>query len=175
MAMPLTMLELKAMSHFSTVKTKLVDRDALVAGLREVLGAIGIDNPIIEVYDTPQRLENSYAPSDVAHGNIIVRRGCIPRPDWRDGWSAIDIGFLYQDDCYQAVLDAWDIEHSAIGQHFQQSSNTNAFLNALQVAHNKAYVTAQYPVEQWAQGNWVTLPDGSLQTTLTQKVDLAMI
>jgi hypothetical protein len=98
------------MSHFSTVKTKLVDRDALVTGLREVLGAIGITNPIIEIHETPQRLENSYAPSDVAYGNVIVRRSSIPRPGYRDGLSAIDIGFLYQDDCYNAVLDAWDIE-----------------------------------------------------------------
>jgi hypothetical protein len=163
------------MSHFSTVKTKLVDRNALVAGLREVLGAIGIEAPIIEIHEIPQRLENSYALSDVAHGNIIVRRGCIPRPGWRDGLSAIDIGFLDKGDCYEAVLDAWDIEHSAIGQHFQQSSNTNAFLQALQVAHNKAYIAAQYPVDQWTQGDWETLPDGSIRMMMTQKVDLAMI
>jgi hypothetical protein len=173
--MPLTVLESQKMSHFSTVQTKLVDPRCIVAGLKEVLGAIGIKNPVIEVHETPQRLENSYAPNDVAYGNIIVRRGCIPRPGWCNGWAAIDIGFLKQGDHYEAILDAWDIENSAIGQHFQQRSNTNAFLNALQVAHNQAYVATHYPASQWTQGDWVTLPDGSIQMTLTQKVDLAMV
>lgn len=163
------------MSHFSTVQTKLVDPRCIVAGLKEVLGAIGIANPTIEVHETPQLLENSYAPSDKAYANIIVRRSCIPREGWRDGLSAIDIGFLNQGDHYEAVLDAWDIEGSAIGQYFEARSNTNAFLNALQVAHNQAYIAAQYPVSQWTQGDWVTLPDGSIQMTLTQKVDLAMV
>jgi hypothetical protein len=163
------------MSHFATIQTKLVDRDCLVASLKTVLAELGIEQPLIEVHETPQRLENSYAPGDIADAHVIVRRGCIPRPDWRDGKAAIDIGFRYEGNQYIAVLDAWDIERNAIGDYFNASSNTKAFLNAVQVAHNQAFVAAQYPVAQWEQGEWATLADGSIQMTLTQKVDLAML
>jgi hypothetical protein len=163
------------MSHFSSVQTKLVDRTALVQGLTNVLTAMGI-TPVIAVLDQPAALENSYDPTDRQSAHVIVRRRCIPRPNWRDGIAAIDIGFLQQEDgTFSAIIDAWDINDNAIGQHYPELNKLGAFLNAVQTAHNKAYVLAQYPVSQWAQSDWVTTEDGSLQLTLTQKVNLAMV
>ncbi|MBE9032423.1 hypothetical protein IQ266_22045 [filamentous cyanobacterium LEGE 11480] len=165
------------MSHFSAITTKLVDRDCLVQGLRSVLAAVGIEQPAIEVHDVAQLLENSYAPNDRAYGNVIVRRHCIPRPGWRDGKAAIDIGFALQSDgTYAAVCDAWDIEDNAIGQHFGGRNPLTAFMGAVATQHNIAYVKAQYPQVDWAYSELVETTDG-LQLTLTQKpqvMDLAM-
>jgi hypothetical protein len=163
------------MSHFSSLQTKLVDRTALVAGLTNVLMAMGI-TPVIAVLDQAGALENSYDPTDRQSAHVIVRRRCIPRPNWRDGIAAIDIGFRQEaDGTFVAIADAWDINDNAIGQHYPGYNKLGAFLNAVQIEHNKAYVMAQYPVSQWAQSDWVTAEDGSLQLTLTQKVNLAMV
>jgi hypothetical protein len=153
----------------------LVDRSVLVKGLTAVLSTIGI-TPVIEVFDRPAALENSYDPTDRQSAQVIVRRRCIPRPNWTGGITAIDIGFLQQEDgTFSAIADSWDINDNAIGQHYPGVNPLNAFLNATQLEHNKAYVLAQYPVSQWAQSDWVTAKDGSLQLTLTQKVNLAMV
>jgi hypothetical protein len=163
------------MSHFSSLQTKLVDRTALVQGLTNVLTAMGI-TPLIAVLDQPGALENSYDPTDRQSAHVIVRRRCLPRPNWRDGIAAIDIGFRQTEDgSFMAIVDAWDINDNAIGQHYPDYNKLGAFLNAVQIEHNKAYVLAQYPVSQWAQSDWVTAEDGSLQLTLTQKVNLAMV
>ncbi|NJN49567.1 MAG: hypothetical protein HC805_07115 [Alkalinema sp. RL_2_19] len=167
------------MSHFSSITTRLTDRDALVAGLKAVLAAVGISEPLIEVHDPAQRLENSYDPSDRAYGNVIVRRGCIPRSDWRDGIAAIDLGFALQaDGTYEAICDAWDIRYNVVGQYFQAANNPlTAFLGAVTTQHNLAYVKAQYPTEVWSHSDLVETADG-WQLTLTQKpkaVDLAMV
>jgi Protein of unknown function (DUF1257) len=163
------------MSHFSSLQTKLVDRTALVAGLTNVLTAMGI-TPVIAVLDQPGALENSYDPTDRQSAHVIVRRRCIPRPNWRDGIAAIDIGFRQEaDGTFSVIADAWDINDNAIGDQYSDYNKLGAFLNAVQIEHNKAYVLAQYPVSQWAQSDWVTAEDGSLQLTLTQKVNLAMV
>ncbi len=163
------------MSHFSSVSTKLVDRTALVAGLNAVLTGIGI-TPLIAVLDRPGALENSYDPTDRQSAHVIVRRRCIPRPHWRDGIAAIDIGFRQQEDgSFVTIADAWDVNHNVIGDQYAEFNKLGAFLNAVQLEHNKAYVLAQYPASQWAQSAWVTAEDGSLQLTLTQKVNLAMV
>jgi Protein of unknown function (DUF1257) len=163
------------MSHFSSLQTKLVDRTALVAGLTNVLMAMGI-TPVIAVLDQPGALENSYDPTDRQSAHVIVRRRCIPRPNWREGIAAIDIGFRQEaDGTFSVIADAWDINDNAIGDQYSDYNKLGAFLNAVQIEHNKAYVLAQYPVSQWAQSDWVTAEDGSLQLTLTQKVNLAMV
>jgi hypothetical protein len=163
------------MSHFSSIQTKIIDRDCLVAGLQQVLGAIGIV-PVIELHEQPTLLENSYAPSDRAYAHVIVRRACIPRPGWREGVAAIDIGFLKgQDDSYSAILDEWDITYNAIGAHFQGDA-LGQFMAAVTTQHNIAYVKAQYPQANWDYGDMVQTADG-MQMTLTQKpraIDLAM-
>jgi hypothetical protein len=160
------------MSHFSSLQTKLIDRTALFEGLNTVLSAIGI-TPVIEVSDRPIALENSYDRSDRQSAHVIVRRRCIPRPNWNGGIAAIDIGFRQQDDgTFTAIADSWDINDNAIGEHY---AGLNVFLAAVQIAHNKAYVEAKYPVSQWSHGDWVAAEDGSLQLTMTQKVDLAMV
>jgi Protein of unknown function (DUF1257) len=163
------------MSHFSSLQTKLVDRTALVAGLTNVLMAMGI-TPVIAVLDQPGALENSYDPTDRQSAHVIVRRRCIPRPNWREGIAAIDIGFRQEaDGTFSVIADAWDINDNAIGDQYADYNKLGAFLNAVQIEHNKAYVLAQYPVSQWAQSDWVTAEDGSLQLTLTQKVNLATV
>jgi hypothetical protein len=164
------------MSHFSSIQTKIIDRDCLVQGLRQVLETIGIV-PLLEVYEQPTLLENSYAPSDRAYAHVIVRRACIPRPGWRDGVAAIDIGFLKgQDDSYSAILDEWDISANAIGRHFQGDA-LGQFMAAVTTQHNIAYVKAQYPQLSWDYGEMLQTADG-IQMTLTQKsgaIDLAMV
>jgi hypothetical protein len=163
------------MSHFSSIQTQLTDQAALIKGLEALCQQIGI-TPIVEVHDQLTLLENAYDPENQAYAHVIIRRRQIPRPDWRDGIAAIDLGFRRgEDGCFSAIVDPWDLEYNAIGQYFQTQANTKAFLKALQTQHNIAYVQAQYPDTQWDYSDWVTAEDGSLQLTLTQKVDLALV
>lgn len=116
----------------------------------------------VEVHDQPVELISNYDSRDRAVGNIIIRR--------TDFKGLLDIGFLWNEQlgCFEAQLDAWDFSHNLLGSLF---NSVEHFLNLVQLAHDTAYIKIQYPSSLWDYQT-TTLEDGSIQTTLTQKVSL---
>jgi hypothetical protein len=72
-------------SHFTTLRTHITDRDALVAALADV----GYDE--VEVHDTPKTLEGWRGDRRSERAHVIVRRRHV-------GSSSNDIGFRRGDD-----------------------------------------------------------------------------
>lgn len=82
------------MSHYTVVQTRLVDRDALLAALRELF-------PAIESYEQPQRLMGYQGDARQEQAHMIVSRQYV-------GSASNDIGFLRQPDGYQAIISDYD-------------------------------------------------------------------
>ncbi|BAY82597.1 hypothetical protein NIES267_20800 [Calothrix parasitica NIES-267] len=84
------------MSHFTSIKTQIKDRDALVKALNDV----GLKN--LEVHETPQGLYGYQGDVRPETAEIIIRRKDV-------GSSSNDIGFKLQDDGqYQAIISEYD-------------------------------------------------------------------
>lgn len=149
------------MSHFSTIKTTLSNRQALQEGLKALLEKIGI-TPEIESHENPVPLINGYDTADRLEANIIIRRTQLQ--------GLIDIGFRWNPDqnCYEAAIDPWDFGRNLLGNHFE---NVEDFLEQVQIAHNAAFINIHYPAHLWSQET-ITASDGTMTTTLTKKVDL---
>lgn len=161
------------MSHFSSIKTQLIERDALIQGLKTLLAEHQIKAPL-EIHDQPVPLENAYDRRDRKDAHIILRRQYLHTPRRQ---ALVDIGFLQASSgAFQAMVDAWDVNQNALGQAFQatRGNPTSSFLSAIQVAHDIAYVENHYPPNLWDYDRQIN-PDGSIQLSLTQKVDLANV
>lgn len=84
------------MSHFTTLRTHITDRDALVAALADV------GYHAVEVHDTPQTLHGYRGDRRPERAHVIVRRRHI-------GSSSNDIGFRQGDDGqFTAVISEYD-------------------------------------------------------------------
>ncbi len=84
------------MSHFTSIKTQIKDKDALVKALADV----GLKN--IEVHETAQHLYGYQGDVRAETAEIIIRRKYI-------GSSSNDIGFKLQDDGqFQAIISEYD-------------------------------------------------------------------
>ncbi|GET37714.1 DUF1257 domain-containing protein [Microseira wollei] len=149
------------MSHFSSVKTTLSHRESLLAGLQTILETIGI-TPSIESHDSPVDLINAYDRNNQQQAEIIIRRQHLQ--------GLLDLGFRWnaEQNCYSAVIDAWDFSRNLLGKHFETVEN---FLEELQIAHNTAFINILYPEDLWSRET-VTAEDGTITTTLTQKTDV---
>jgi hypothetical protein len=166
------------MSHFSSIQTQLCDRNALIQGLQTLLAEHQIAAEL-EVHDQPMPMENAYARRDKRDAHIILRRSFL---NTRQRQALVDVGFLQtKSGVFQAMLDAWDVNQNALGEAFQMTRSidqwiapTQQFLNAVQVAHDVAYVEAQYPPSLWEYDRQIN-EDGTVQLSLTQKVDLATV
>jgi hypothetical protein len=163
------------MSHFSSIKTQLIDRDALIQGLKTLLAEHQIKAPL-EIHDQPVPLENAYDRRDRKDAHIILRRQYLHTHRRQ---ALVDIGFLQASNgAFQAMLDAWDVNQNALGEVFQtpqyRANPSTSFLSAVQVAHDIAYVETHYPPNLWDYDRQIN-PDGSIQLSLTQKVDLASV
>ncbi|BAT56576.1 hypothetical protein NOS3756_55880 (plasmid) [Nostoc sp. NIES-3756] len=77
------------MSHFSTVRTRLVNRECLVQALEDL-------NLKAQVYETPHPLTGFYGHDDEQSAEIVVK-GCTIK-------ARADIGFRWNQD--SAVFDA---------------------------------------------------------------------
>jgi len=92
------------MSHFTVVKTKLVDREALLKALQD----LGFKQ--VEVYDVAQHLFGYQGDQRSQTAEVILRRKYIGR-------ASNDIGFkLSQDGTYSAVISEYD--RSKYGQEW---------------------------------------------------------
>lgn len=151
------------MSHFSAIQTQLVNKEALVTGLMGLLAEKGLAIPV-EVHDQPVALVSQYDRRDEAFAQVILRRQPLE--------GLLDVGFLWNETQghFDAQIDAWDFSRHQLGKTFRNVQN---FLDSVQLAHNRAFVEIQYPRDLW-EHQTIQLEDGTIQTTLTQKVNLAM-
>lgn len=162
------------MSHFSSVKTQLIHKEALVQGLKNLLEQKGIAAKV-EVHENPVELISDYSRRDIAYGQIIIRRTDLNV----SGHSALlDVGFLWnsQEECFELQADPWDFNRNALGKAFGQMNGSSTlpvqnFINEVQLAHDRAYIEIHYPPTLWDYTE-TTLEDGSTRINLSQKVSL---
>lgn len=84
------------MSHFTSIKTQIKNRDALVTALND----IGFKN--IELHETAQHLYGYQGDVREQTAEVIIRRQYI-------GSSSNDIGFKQQaDGQYEAIISEYD-------------------------------------------------------------------
>ena len=84
------------MSHYTVVRTRMVDRQALVAALAD------LGFPDVEVHDEPKPLIGYRGDQRAQRAHVIVRRRHIGR-------ASNDIGFARQQDgSYQALISRFD-------------------------------------------------------------------
>jgi hypothetical protein len=84
------------MSHYSKIKTKIMERDALIKALADM----GYTN--VEIHESPQHLFGYKGDRRPEQANVIVRRKYI-NP------SSNDIGFRLTDDgSFEAIVSEYD-------------------------------------------------------------------
>ena len=84
------------MSHFTTLKTQLVDAEALLKALSD----LGFKN--VERHDTPQSLQGYRGDWRSQQAHLIIRRKYV-------GAASNDIGFLRSDDgSFDAIISEYD-------------------------------------------------------------------
>ena len=84
------------MSHFTSIKTQIKDKDALIKALNDV----GFKN--IEIHETPQSLYGYQGDVRPETAEVIIRRKYI-------GSYSNDIGFKKQEDGqFQAIISEYD-------------------------------------------------------------------
>jgi hypothetical protein len=162
------------MSHFSSVKTQLIHKEALVRGLENLLERKGIV-ATVEVHETPVELISDYSRHDIAYGQIVIRREDLNLPRRR---ALLDIGFLWneKEGCFELQADPWDFNQNVLGKAFCRANGSRTpsvqnFINEVQLAHDRAYIEIHYPPTLWDYAE-TTLEDGSTRINLTQKVSL---
>lgn len=84
------------MSHFTTVRTRIVDAGALVAALAD----LGFEH--VEVHETAQRLHGFLGDARPQTAEVIIRRKRI-------GWLSNDIGFKRSTEgTFEAIISEFD-------------------------------------------------------------------
>jgi hypothetical protein len=84
------------MSHYTVIRTRMVDRQALAAALAD------LGFPTVEVHDEPQPLIGYRGDQRAQRAHVIVRRQHVGR-------ASNDIGFARQQDgSYQALISRFD-------------------------------------------------------------------
>ncbi len=84
------------MSHFTSIKTQIKDKEALIKALADV----GLKN--IEIHETAQSLYGFQGDVRPETAEVIIRRKYV-------GSSSNDIGFKLQDDGqFQAIISEYD-------------------------------------------------------------------
>lgn len=94
------------MSHYSKVKTKLVDQAALLKALAD----LGFEAHKVEVHERPQALRGYKGDLRPEAAHVILRRRFV-------GSGSNDIGFVRQDDgAFTAIISEYDQ-----GRHYNQA------------------------------------------------------
>ncbi|BAY41365.1 hypothetical protein NIES2111_57610 (plasmid) [Nostoc sp. NIES-2111] len=109
------------MSHFSTVRTRLVNRECLVQALEDL-------NLKAQVYETPHPLTGFYGDDDEQSAEIVVKGNTIK--------ARADIGFKWScaDSAYQVIHDEYETA-PRLGENF--------FTHQLMQAYGKRMVRAK--------------------------------
>ncbi|MHC5771364.1 MAG: DUF1257 domain-containing protein [Nostoc sp.] len=132
------------MSHFSTVKTKLVNRECLVQALQDLKL-----NP--QVHQTPQPLKGYYGDSQGQSAEIIVSGRTIK--------ARADIGFKWSQSSgvYEIIHDSYETVPK-LGKDF--------FSNKLMLAYGKRLVRAKAAElqEQFGECAIAESSNGTVQT-----------
>jgi hypothetical protein len=150
------------MSHFSSIQTQLIHKEALAQGLQALLEQHQI-SASLEIHEEAVELHSDYDRADKAFAHIVLRR--------REIGAMLDLGFLQTEQgTFEAQVDEWDFSRAAhlLGRAF---GTVRAFLDLVQLSHDTAYLQIHYPPEQWDYRTQ-TLDDGTIQTTLTPKASL---
>lgn len=86
------------MSHYNKIKTRLKNKDSLVAALK----ALGFDNNKLKIHSTAQHLEGFQGDKRKETAEIVIPRKYV-------GGAANDIGFKKQKDgTYEAIISDYD-------------------------------------------------------------------
>jgi hypothetical protein len=157
------------MSHFSSIQTKLIDKQALVQGLNTLFTNQNLKINV-EVYDSPVELINALEIEDKSQAEIIIRREQLTHNQRR---AHLDVGFAYQKktQSFEAILDNWDFIRNSLGHHFD---TVQGFLDQVQLAHDQAYINIHYPADIWNH-QVIHLEDGTIRTTLSKKSSLVSV
>jgi hypothetical protein len=122
------------MSHYTTVKTKLVDQAALIAALQHEFAEI-------EVHDQPQALIGYQGDVRPQRAHVIVRRTFI------SGVSN-DIGFVRQEDgTYQAIISEFDERNGYGTAWLQRLTQRYSYHCAVSQLEQQGYTLAEEHVE----------------------------
>lgn len=132
------------MSHFSTVKTKLTNRECLVQAL--------VDLKLTpQVYETPQPLTGYYGSSQGQSAEVIVQGHIIS--------ARADIGFRWnrKTSVYMVIHDKYETDRR-LGEDF--------FTNKLMIAYGRRMVQAkaQELTEKLGECNITEENNGTVQT-----------
>lgn len=132
------------MSHFSTIRTRLTNRECLVQALEDL-------KLKPQVYETPQPLTGFYGDDDEQSAEIVVRGRTIK--------TRADIGFKWSctDSAYQVIHDEYETA-PRLGENF--------FTHKLMQAYGKRMVRAkaQELQEQFGDCTISETSNGSVQT-----------
>lgn len=185
-----TIPEVKTMSHFTTIRTKLTNRDCLVRGLQQALAAKGIfleikqgsedkgkkddEARIIKVVERAERLINEFVEDDKRYAEVIISRKALgtTNPGEVNRQSLVDVGYLWNQKKMQFELqiDDYDYQRNILGAKFGVIEN---FTKAVQFEHDKTMVektlAESYPESLWKYGETTVDADGKITIEITKK------
>ena len=145
------------MSHFTEIRTKIKDKQALLAALKAMKwrGCHGRE-PNIEVHDTPQHLYGYRGDRRSDKAEIIIRRGDV-------GSSSNDMGFTKQaDGTYKAIISDYDTG--------KVRGNTGFYGSSWQAKLNQTYATTKVKRELMKKGYRLALEEEKQDGTIHMKV-----
>lgn len=123
------------MSHFTSIKTQIKNRDALVTALND----IGFKN--IELHETAQHLYGYQGDVREQTAEVIIRRQYI-------GSSSNDIGFKQQaDGQYEAIISEYD-RHQYNQQWMNKLMQRYGYHALKATAHEQGFTIEQDEVMQ---------------------------
>ncbi len=121
------------MSHFTTIRTQIRDRHALVKALSD----LGFDH--IEVHDQPQHLYGFEGDLRPQVAEVVIRRHYI-------GGASNDIGFQRQDDGrFEAIISEYD-QHRFNGDWLNTLTQRYGYHQLLQTAAEQGFTLEQQEV-----------------------------
>ncbi|MBX9772557.1 MAG: DUF1257 domain-containing protein [Candidatus Obscuribacterales bacterium] len=133
------------MSHYTKVKTKIVDRDFLVKALAQ----LGFTN--VEVHDTPVNLVGYLGDTRSQKANVVIRKQYV-------GMSSNDIGFV----------QGKDGSFSMIVSEFDASQFDDAWLMKLTRTYAEAVVTDKLASQGFVVQKSETRKDGGRKLVLVR-------
>lgn len=160
----------ESMSHFASVITKLINRKALVEGLKEALKSKGIFDVEIENLTQRRRLVNNYDGNDERYAEVILSHSYLSTPDRQ---AMVDVGYLWKGGQYELQIDDYDYTRNCLGAAF---GDIDSFAKAVQFEHDKILLQetllTSYPATEWEYGEQSLSADGTITMLLTKKPQL---
>ncbi len=159
------------MSHFTTIRTQLTDKQALAQGIENLLKEKGIA-AVVEVLHEATLLINKFDEDDERYGEIIIRHSYLSTEEY---FAKVDVGYLWNEALlkFELQTDPYDFTYNLLGKTFGTIENFN---NAVQLAHDKIRLyeklRVNYPVTEWVYGEETVSQDGTITLEITKKPEL---